>query len=550
MKRKNLFLILGAICYLGCSFNPEQKTLSSSKPNILFITTDYTRGEDLPLTGAPFLNAPTLSKLCEEGAVFNRHCCVAPICMPARATIATGCYPHSHSLWDNRSIPLKQSDLPLLTSDLKKMNYQTIGIGKMHFHPFKADGFYDYDIRITLEGKDRDYRDDDYEKYLNKKGTSRKKLREFSVESDIPKGQSFYDWPHDEDLHADAFVGIKTVETIRNDLLSKEKPWFMWVSFTGPHNPWNAPGRLAKLYREMDDLPTGDYVEGELNSKPIHYTRHRYGYGGNLMQIYDSKTSEEMWIIRRNLRAGHFGMLSFIDEWIGKIIDELEKKGQLDNTMVIFTSDHGSALFDNEMLHKGSAFPTQSLVPFVVWYPGKIRPGIRTEFTSHVDLYATFLELAGNKNPNRNEGKSLVELFTTPGKVVNDFVIVESTMVTSIMNDNWLAGFHHITGEKELYDLTLDPMCHFNIAGKLENKAILENLKRQVENWRKGLTGSESKVKDNLFDWCEELGDTAYVSDYYKGYIKEFKRLTELPDNAPGVTGQSALKVLRSAGIE
>ena len=178
-----------------------------NKPNILFITTDYTRGADLPVTGAPFLKAPTLSKLCKEGAVFVNHNCNSPICMPSRATIATGHYAHSHSLWDNRRIPLRQEGLPLLTEGFKEAGYTTLGIGKMHFHPM--DGDYAYDYRVSLEGKDAKFRDDDYEKYLNEHGYSREIFYNYKNGSGIPRGQSFYDWPFPEELNADAFVGIK-----------------------------------------------------------------------------------------------------------------------------------------------------------------------------------------------------------------------------------------------------------------------------------------------------------------------------------------------------
>ena len=544
MKTFYTYLLL-SICLV--SFSCNENEVSFKRPNILFITTDYMRGVDLPATGAPFLHAPTLNKLCEEGAVFTRHCCVAPICMPARASIVTGHYPHSHSLWDNRNISVRQSNLPFLITDLKNQDYQTIGIGKMHFYPFPGE--YDYDVRISLEGKGRNYRDDDYEKYLEEKGSSRKAIAALSDGTATPRGQSFFDWTLDEKLHPDAFVGIKTVETIQNKILSKDRHWFMWVSFTGPHNPWNAPERYAKIYREMSDLPTGNFVEGELALKPLDYTRHRYGYGGDLMQIYDNLNSAEKVVMRKNLRAGHYGSLSFIDEWIGKIMEELRRENHLDNTIIIFSSDHGSALFDNEMLHKGSPFPTQGLVPFVVWYPGKIKPGIRKEFTTHADLYATFLDLAGNNNPHLNEGKSLVELFTTPGKKVNDFVIYESTMVTSIMNNKWLAGFHHITKEVELYDIENDPMCHLNIANKKECQEIIEQLESKVVSWRKGLAKPGEIVKDDIFRWYDELGDTTYLSKYFEIYINEFKRLANFPDEYTGVTGTAATNILKESGL-
>ncbi|MCT4646682.1 MAG: sulfatase-like hydrolase/transferase [Carboxylicivirga sp.] len=557
MKRyiPKIIFVTFVTVFASCNTNKKAKVQDFDRPNILFVTTDYTRGEDLPVTGAPFLNAPALSKLCDEGAVFTRHSSVAPICMPARASIATGCYPHSHSLWDNGPVPLKQEGLPLLTTELKKMGYQTVGIGKMHFHPFKSgdyrEGYYDYDVRVTLEGKAAKYKDDDYEKYLNEHGTSRKELLSKAKQlNEVSHLQTFFDWHIEEELHADAFVGKKAIETIEQNKLSKDKPWFMWVSFTGPHNPWNAPERFSKQYREMEDLPLGDFVKGELAQKPLDYTRHRYGYGGDLMKLYDKSSDKEKLEIQRGVRAGHYGMLSLIDEYLGAITDELKAKGQLDNTIVIFSSDHGSALFDNEMLHKGSSFPTQSFVPFVVWYPGAIKPGIRTEFTSHVDLYSTFLELAGNKNPEGHEGKSLVEVFKTPGHKVNDFVVIESTMVTSIMNDKWLAGFHHITGETELYDLENDYMCHYNLAGNTENKEVIEDLKTQVVEWRKGLAKPGEKINDDIFSWFDELGDPKVTQTWFDKQIKSYKKLSEMSDDATGVTGSAAKKILKKAGVK
>ena len=323
----------------------------------------------------------------------------------------------------------------------------------------------------------------------------------------------------------------------------------MWVSFTGPHNPWNAPERYAKIYREMKDLPTGNFIEGELALKPLDYTRHRNGYGGDIMQIYDDLNNAEKAVMRKNLRAGHYGSLSFIDEWIGKIIEVLRRENHLDNTVIIFSSDHGSALFDNEMLHKGASFHTQSIVPLVVWYPEVIAPGIRNAFTSHADLYSTFLELAGAKAISDNEGKSLVDLFTNRDHVVHDFVVVESTMVTSIMNNQWLAGFHHITKEIELYDLKSDPNCHSNLASSKGHQETISRLKNKLVTWRKNVTLYGESIDDDPLLWYEELGDTVVISKYFNDYSEEFKRLIDIDEKYPGVTGLDALEVLKNSGI-
>ena len=500
----------------------------------------------MPMVGSSFLRMPTIDRLSREGAVFVRHSCVSPICMPARATIVTGSYPHSHSLWDNARISVKKEGKPFLITDLKKQGYKTIGIGKMHFSPFEAD--YDYDLRITLEGKDRSYRDDDYEKYLAKKGSSRKEIQKLKGKRNVPRGQSFFDWPLDEDLHPDAFVANKTIEAIRNDALKQDSAWFMWMSFTGPHNPWNAPGRLTNIYRNIDNLPTGDFIEGELDSKPVDFSRHRYGYGGNLLNYYDSLPLNEKDKMRHELRAAHYGSLSYIDELISKVIAELERKGLLENTLIIFTSDHGSALFDNEMLHKGAHFPTQSLVPFVVWFPGVVTPGMRRNFTTHADVYATLMELAGQQNPMATEGESIVEMFRDTLAKVNDFAVIESALVTSIMDENWLMGIHHISKEIDLYDLKNDAMCHYNLASTGKYQQVIEELKAKLIGWRKSKT-KDREVGDNPFLWHNELGDSLEIAKYKKRYINEYIRLTGIDEDRPGVTGNAAVNVLKNARI-
>jgi arylsulfatase A-like enzyme len=126
--------------------------------------------------------------------------------------------------------------------------------------------------------------------------------------------------------------------------------------------------------------------------------------------VYDALPPEEQEQVRRELRAQHYGSLTFIDEQIGRVLDGLEARGELENTTIVFTSDHGSALFDNGMLHKGGHFPSQAIVPFVVWHPGTVTPGVRTNFSAHVDLYPTLMEIAGGAPHQGCEGTSIVPM--------------------------------------------------------------------------------------------------------------------------------------------
>lgn len=520
----------------GCTSQVVVKP--KQRPNVLFITTDYMRGADLPATDAPFLQAPMLEKLCNEGAVFTRHSCVSPICMPARATIATGHYPHVHGLWDNRSICAQTAERPFITRDLQRSGYQTVCVGKMHWH-LPSKEAYHYDIRISLEGKDAPYVNDDYESFLVERGYSRKHIKALKAESglQLPRGQSCFDWPLDEDLHADGFVGLKAVETIENNQLATDKPWFMWTSFTGPHNPWNTPKRFSEIYRNMDNLPDADFVEGELKIKPLDYTRHRYGYGGDLFSIYDNLRPEEQKKLRKNIRAAHYGNISFIDEWLSKIVNALEQKGQLDNTIIVFSSDHGSALFDHEMLHKGTAMPTQLFVPFVVWRPGMVKPGKRTNFSTHADVYTTFMELAGQPDSGSTQGQSLVRMLQSTTAKTQDYVVVECAMVIWMMNDDWLVGFHHVTQETDLYDLKADPMCHKNLAEKPEMQKVIDSHHQRLVQWRKSVAAPDETVNENVFEWQNELGDPKIVDNYKNGYTNGYRWLASFKGERPGRTG-------------
>ncbi|MFS4418011.1 sulfatase [Maribacter sp. 2307ULW6-5] len=528
----------------SCKKATKNNEAVAQKPNILFITTDYTRGADMDeLSG--ILKMPTVKKLYDEGAVFTRHSSVSPICMPARASIVTGMYPHSHSLWDNRSISIKKPDRPFLMRDLQKLGYTTVGIGKMHFNPFGAD--YDFDVYQSLEGKDRDYRNDDYEKYLEEHGTSRKEIRKNHVDNGRPPGQDFYPWHIAEKLHPDYFVGEMAVETITDGAINKEKPWFMWVSFTGPHNPWNPPKRFFEDYPPAK-MPDAKFMEGELKNKPIEYTRHRYGYGRDLLSIYDKLPGEEQEQFRKQVKAAHFASLGFVDEQIGRVMAALKDKNLLENTIVIFTSDHGSALFDNEMLHKGSPFPTQSLVPMLVWGPKYIVPGIRNGFTSHVDVYPTFIELAGGIASSKVEGESFFGSLKSDNHKTQDFVVIESAMVSSLMTYDLLLGFHHISKEIELYDLQKDPMCHYNVADVSDNTEVVNELKKTLVDWRREKSPDLQIGEDPLQWGLEILGDSVEMSKLKNSYLKAYERLAEIDELRPGILGGGALEVIGKIG--
>jgi arylsulfatase A-like enzyme len=246
------------------------------KPDILFVQTDYQRGVDGPLLGSPFLKMPAFDRLCREGAVFARHISTSPICMPARFCWVTGQYPHTHGQWDNANRPWPEGS-PMRVELLQRLGYNTVGVGKMHFCPW--DRMIGFDRRIIAEGRGNPAHDD-YDRFLNTRGLSRRDLLRIQGKFGLVGDNAVYDWPHDELLYIDNYVGDQGRRVIERG--EWKAPGFMWVSFPGPHNPWNPPARYAAPYLERADLPLGSTFPGELrmpkiNRLPGHFSRTPFG---------------------------------------------------------------------------------------------------------------------------------------------------------------------------------------------------------------------------------------------------------------------------------
>jgi len=164
------------------------------------------------------------------------------------------------------------------------------------------------------------------------------------------------------------------------------------------------------------DLPPARFLEGEIDNKPYDHTITRYNYTRKLVDQIDKNPGKREEYIHR-VRAGHYGGLTLIDRQVERIINKLEEKGKLDNTIIIFTSDHGTHLGDHDLIHKGTHYERSSHVPFVIWWPGALKPGEVEGFTSHVGLFPTLVELAGGTLPAGLEGESYYNVLT--GKDIN-----------------------------------------------------------------------------------------------------------------------------------
>jgi arylsulfatase A-like enzyme len=467
---KHLGLGAAGLAAVGMPFCKDREH-AVQRPNILLITADYQCGRDGPSLGHDFLDMPALDRLCREGAVFERYFSTAPICMPARYTIITGQYPHTHGEQDNRGRWVPEES-PILMEHLRRAGYTTIGIGKMHFHPWERMA--GYHRRIIADRKGNSKRDnerlDDYAGFLARHGLTRWDYLRYQWNGKYP---GVYDWPFDDSLHIDAYVGDRTREVIERDELPS--PWFMWVSFNGPHNPWDPPERFARPYRNMT-LPLGKTFPGELRTKPKDHTRLRYNYTPQVVDRLDADPQHRDEVLHA-IRAGHYGNLTFIDRQMEGIFTALEKKGQLDKTVIMYSSDHGSHLGDHNLIHKGTHYDASARVPLVVRHPDLVKPRRLTAFAGHVDMMPTILSLAGAPIPPEVEGHNLFPLLSGRADSIQDHAVIEIRNGTSIVTDRWKMGIYPRDGnEGDLYDLEADPDELKNLFDVPEYKPVREDL--------------------------------------------------------------------------
>jgi arylsulfatase A-like enzyme len=204
------------------------------------------------------------------------------------------------------------------------------------------------------------------------------------------------------------------------------------------------------------ELPLPKWRPGELATKPKEETRLRFNYTRQVVDLIDRNPDRRDEIIHK-IRAGHYGGLTFIDAQLGEILKALERKGILDETLILYSSDHGSHLGDHDLIHKGTIYDSSARVPFIVRAPGLIKAGTTPAFAGHVDIMPTLLSLAGVPLPPDIEGRDLSPVLLGKAPSVQNHVIIEIRGGTGIITDRWKMMVYPNDNDGALYDLDADP---------------------------------------------------------------------------------------------
>jgi len=488
------------------------------KPNILLITTDQ---QHYSMLGAvnKILKTPNLDRLADEGMRFERAYCANPTCSPSRASILTGMYPSKHGCW-SLGTKLPEST-ETLSAYLKDNGYATALIGKAHFQPTKSTSeypsietpeymwdldfwrnfhkdFYGFEhIELLRNHTAEHWAGQHYVAWLEDNGY--KNWRKYFFR---PRGRMrnryMGRWNIPEKYHYNTFIAERT-NAMLEEYKREDKPFFLWASFPDPHYPQLVPAPWDKMYDPKDiELPEFSYSEHEKNPpyfaevckrhpKLDEYRETGMGVHG-LQRHYYNKHQ-----LKRQV-AYAYGMMSFTDKYIGIILDKLKSLGLENDTLIIFTTDHGDLFGQHGLRHK-CIFHYEDLlrVPMIVKYNGHIPKGaVNDSLQSLIDLAPTILDYCGLAIPQCMQGIDERAVWDGRESAKRTFVINENRhephvmhMVSYIEND-YKITVHEGRTYGELYDLKNDPEEHNdiwqdsdarNIKAELLYKFLVEEMK-------------------------------------------------------------------------
>ena len=487
----------------------EQRAMSDSKsgsdpagdrPNIVLLMSDQHRGDIMGCAGDDVVKTPHLDRLAAEGIRYDNVFCQGPLCMPARASFLTERYVRDHGVVQNQ--PDTPTNLPTFLHPLQARGYHTCCIGKMHLwvHGPSGSGGRTRDTRERIEQM-RTYGFDEPIETVGKLASVAIK----SEYSDYLEARGLYstyqEWvaarmyagaagttvvgrPHwalssaasnpvSGGDYIDAWHGQRVVRWIEE--YDRAEPFFLWVGFPGPHDPWDAPADYVDLYR---DLPMP--MPGSLRRPDLPETgpfRNFLAYFLNTHSDSPNLTDEAIEKIRRY----YYANVTVIDEAIGAILAALKRRDLLENTWVIYTSDHGEMMGEHRMLTKMVFYEPAVRVPLLIRPPVAPTTQLVTDLVEHLDVSATIRALAGADAADVTfEGRPLLDPAGSCRDPARSAVHSENFGLGMVRTATHKVVFWEDTQEAvQLFDLVVDPFEDDNLMGTSAAAEVLDELRER-----------------------------------------------------------------------
>lgn len=474
------------------------------RPNFLFFITDQQRADWLGCYGHPVLKTPNIDAIASTGTRFDNFHVASPVCMPNRASLMTGRYPSVHGLrYNGCRLPLSANTF---VDQLSDAGYHTAAIGKSHLQPFtgmppkrpnidpnqpeawkpddgdyaheeaaryKDDGRYEFKTpyygyqHIDMVTTHGDRCGGHYHQWFRENADDWQALHDNA--NQLPHNYTcpqVYRTPVPEKLYPTAYIRDRAIDYL-DSRVGVDTPFFAFVSFPDPHHPFNPPGKYWDMYSPDDFKITLPYSAHQNPSIAMQWLHNNWKNKVEPLTPQTALMLDEQAL--KEAMALTAGMIAFVDDAVGDIVNSLKQNNQFDNTVICYNSDHGDYLGDFNMLLKG-ALPFRSItrVPFIWSDPANRTASVTSALASTVDLAASILERAGIEPFNGNQGQSFTSIINGSEHSIRDELLVEyndgvtrlgfdkPARVRSLVTANWRYTVYLDQDWGELYDLRAD----------------------------------------------------------------------------------------------
>ncbi len=431
--------------------------------NLLIIMSDEHNPKIMGCSGHPLVKTPNIDALAARGTMFTSSYTTCPVCVPARAAFAVGKYVHQIGYWDNADA--YEGAIPSWHHRLRESGHRVVSIGKLHFRGHTGDdnGFSEEIIPMNiLEGKG------------DLMGLVRRDLPERGMSWKIAKlagpGESPY-------THYDREIAARAQIWLREEAPKyADKPWALFVSFVSPHFPLIAPPEFYYQY-PLDRVPEPKLYEESV--RPEHpYLR---DYASSF--VYDRFFTPEK--VRKAV-AAYYGLCSFVDDNIGKVLRTLDVLGLTETTRILYTSDHGDNLGARGLWGKSTMYEEVAGVPLIVAGPD-IPRGKRVDTpASHVDTYPFILQAAGEDRADNYDSHPGISLFDLAGgaapdrNVLSEYHGMGSTTGAFMLRHGGYKYVHYVAYDAQLFDLDRDPEELTDLAHDPQYAKVLEECRARL----------------------------------------------------------------------
>lgn len=433
------------------------------QPNIVFILSEQHNAQVMGCAGDPYVRTPNLDRLAAQGTRLGQCYCNSPLCVPSRASLMTGRLPQDNQVYNNQHT--LHSDIPTMAHALNIAGYETILAGRMHF--YGLDQYHGYEQRLvgdvtpTFQGQEVD----DFV-FGDLNGTMLQKR--VGLDRSGPGNSTVF--------HFDRDVRDETVRFLQER--TDSRPLFLTVGLFSAHPPFVCPRERYQYYYDLLPAPAPD----TLSLEELHPAIQHWLTSRNITDVPADTL--------RRVRAAYYGMVEYIDQTVGAILDQVSKSLDPENTVVVYAADHGESLGIEHMYWKGTFYDTSARIPCIACWPGHFGQGqVVSGLTCLADLTATFLDLGSADTLPKLYGRSLVPVLEGRESIPADRSIIsqlgtypsnKDRPAAMIRKGQYKLVVYQGYDQPQLFDLDADPAECRDLAGDPQYASVIQALGQEL----------------------------------------------------------------------